>query len=146
MSKRATKQCSKCPKELPLNKFHKNKKGKYGVGSRCKKCTSVYNQKRYKKYNGLEKSKKCGLKRKFNMTLEQYDQMFEQQNGVCAICGLKETRKNQWGTTRLSVDHNHKTGKVRGLLCGQCNTVLGLVYDSRETLLRAAIYLEEKDG
>ena len=63
-------------------------------------------------------NRKKHLKKKYSLTLEQYDQMFEQQNGVCAICGLPELNR------RLAVDHNHKTGKIRGLLCIQCNVKL----------------------
>lgn len=54
------------------------------------------------------------LKRKFGISSEEYDIMLEKQNGVCAICGGKTKR-------RLAVDHDHQTGKVRGLLCGACN-------------------------
>lgn len=54
------------------------------------------------------------------MTLEQYDQMFEKQNGTCLLCNKIEIGK------RLAVDHDHETGKIRGLLCQRCNCVLGL--------------------
>lgn len=54
-----------------------------------------------------------------------YDIMFIKQNGVCAICGRKETTKSGKPEPRLSVDHNHKTNKVRGLLCRKCNAEIG---------------------
>ena len=84
------------------------------------------------------------LKHKYNMTVEDYDYLWEQQNGVCAICGQEETMKHQNGkTTRLSVDHNHKTGKVRGLLCRKCNIVIGNAKDNIDILFKAIQYLRK---
>lgn len=59
-----------------------------------------------------------GLKSRFGINEAEYMLLFDEQRGRCAICGGTENR-------RLAVDHNHKTGKVRGLLCGACNTKLG---------------------
>lgn len=64
--------------------------------------------------------RKQGLKR-YNLTFEDYDQIFTEQNGCCAICGKHQSEFK----TRLAVDHSHKTGQVRGLLCTNCNTKLG---------------------
>ena len=69
---------------------------------------------------------------KYNLTLEQYDLMFEEQGGVCAICG-KSQGIYHWknGTPyRLCVDHDHSTGRVRGLLCTGCNSKLGVIEDA----------------
>ena len=78
------------------------------------------------------------LRRTYGITAEQYDEMFEAQGGVCAICGRPP--KNM----PLNVDHDHETGEVRGLLCWSCNhRVLGAVRDSIELLQRAAAYLEQ---
>lgn len=62
------------------------------------------------------------LKRKYGITLAEYDQMLEEQHGVCAICGGADPSGR-----RLAVDHDHETGKVRGLLCTSCNTRLGFL-------------------
>lgn len=81
-----------------------------------------------RKYERSEKGKRNARKQNLKnkgITLEQYDQMFELQGGVCAICGNPEIAKNQFGIRRLAVDHNHATGKSRGLLCVKCNTGLG---------------------
>lgn len=72
------------------------------------------------------------------LTAREYDFLLQKQSGVCAIC--KKRRKNKNGTN-LTVDHSHKTGKVRGLLCNQCNLALGLLEDCKARLLRAAKYL-----
>ena len=64
------------------------------------------------------------LKNKYDLTLEQYDQMFDAQNGRCEICG----GLNKSGR-RLAVDHNHDTGEIRGLLCNRCNGQLAALED-----------------
>lgn len=80
------------------------------------------------------------LERRYGITLKQYDEMLEQQNGVCTICG----GINSDGR-RLCVDHSHKTNKVRGLLCNNCNRKLGIVEDIG--FMRAAnLYLKATDS
>lgn len=61
--------------------------------------------------------------------------MLEKQNGVCAICGHKDKKKS------LAVDHDHKTGKIRGLLCGRCNPALGFIQESTELIKQLLKYL-----
>lgn len=65
------------------------------------------------------------LKGDYGITLDQYNQLLESQNNVCAICGGTEAGGNQYGKVRMAIDHNHLTGKVRGLLCCKCNMALG---------------------
>lgn len=82
------------------------------------------------------------LKNTYGISHKQYRGMLDQQGGVCAICGgdgflMREHHKN-----RLVVDHDHKTGKVRGLLCHNCNRGIGLLQDSQSTLNSAIKYLE----
>lgn len=84
-------------------------------------------------------SRKWWLKKKYGLTLEQYDQMLSDQGGGCAICGGKESRGYQ---VNFHVDHDHATGAVRGLLCAPCNTAIGLLQDDHEVVLRAALYLD----
>lgn len=68
-----------------------------------------------------------------------YDRLLAIQNGLCAICGPVSGRKG--GTRRLSVDHDHVTGHVRGLLCMSCNDILGLYHDDPNVFIRGARYL-----
>lgn len=83
-----------------------------------------------------EVARRAELKRLYGITLEQYVDMFANQGGVCAICEEEcKTKKS------LSVDHDHRTGKVRGLLCNRCNRALGMFQDSPDLLLRAARYV-----
>lgn len=78
------------------------------------------------------------LKAKYGITVEDYEQMLEEQQGVCAICRCAPSGRFR----RLSVDHDHKTGKVRGLLCDPCNRILGMVQDRVEHLDSFVAYLE----
>lgn len=87
-----------------------------------------------------ENCRKSALHQSYNITLEEYDCIFEQQNGVCAICG--SVNKNGM---RLSVDHNHKTNKVRGLLCINCNRKLGVLEDTG-FVCAANLYLKATGG
>lgn len=89
-----------------------------------------------------------GLKRDFGMTVEQYEAMHENQNGLCAICEKPETAKNNFDTSarKLAVDHDHATGKIRALLCTRCNTMLGLADDATATLAKAIEYLKSHTG
>jgi len=77
------------------------------------------------------------LARKYGLTPEGYSELLATQNGVCAICGKTPNSKN------LCVDHDHNTGKIRGLLCDRCNTVLGQVQDSLDILAKAMEYLRQ---
>ncbi len=81
-------------------------------------------------------ARKYHLKSVYGISTLEYQRLFDQQGGVCAIC----KKPNDCGR-RLSVDHDHKTGKVRGLLCGRCNTGLGYFRDDARVLIRAARYL-----
>jgi hypothetical protein len=77
------------------------------------------------------------LKHRYNITIDQYNALNEQQHGLCAICGQPPRGKMK----RLSVDHDHITGKVRGLLCITCNRVLGYI-ENAEWCRQADVYLK----
>lgn len=81
---------------------------------------------------------KRNLKSLYGLTVEQYEKMVADQKGLCPICERHVTKCRQ----RLNVDHDHITGKIRGLLCGPCNAALGIFQDSVENLKRAVAYLE----
>jgi hypothetical protein len=87
-----------------------------------------------KAWNLTQRLKQLGI------PVEQYEAMLKKQNGLCAVC-KKRRPCNRGGSDMLNVDHCHKTGKIRGLLCGHCNRVLGLVEDSPKLLEALAAYL-----
>ena len=96
-----------------------------------------WRKKNPEKYRAIMRRNKL---KKYGLTIEQFDKMLADQNGVCAIC--------KTGTTSLlgavlSIDHDHATGRTRGLVCGKCNTVLGHCNDSIAVLENAIIYLRK---
>jgi len=82
------------------------------------------------------------LERNYGLTINDYDAIYEAQEGRCRICTTTEPR----GRGGFHVDHCHETGIVRGLLCTGCNMMLGLVKDNKETLMRAIEYLAANDN
>lgn len=97
-------------------------------------------QKRYRENN--RKALSDGeRKRRFGITSEQYVDLFNSQNGACAICKNPETATRLGKVKALSVDHCHKTGVIRGLLCSDCNTGIGKLKDDIKILRSAIQYL-----
>lgn len=86
-----------------------------------------------------DKAKDTRFKKKYNISLEDWDHMFEVQGGRCAICKTHQADLEK----SLCVDHDHDTGEVRGLLCHTCNRALGLLKDRKDILLAAVEYLDE---
>jgi len=81
------------------------------------------------------------LKRNYGLTLDAYEAMLETQNGLCKICRCVPVLK-KWQGRYLHVDHDHTTGRIRGLLCATCNLGVGYFRDRSELLRAAAAYLE----
>lgn len=83
------------------------------------------------------------LRVRYDLTPEEYESLYISQDGKCMICQKPEKISSKKSGTRhsLSVDHDHQTGTIRGLLCGSCNRALGLFQDNPEILIRAATYL-----
>lgn len=82
-------------------------------------------------------------KRRYGLTLEQYEAMLKEQNNVCAVCGVDKHYGNR---KRLYVDHCHKTKKIRGLLCYRCNTGLASFSDNASLLFTAYKYITKAEG
>ena len=130
-----TKICSTCKNDLDLTEFYRN--GKW-YQSRCKECARAS----YHLSGGADRAKihARNLLRKYGITPEQYAEMLFLQGGVCAICGGDNADER-----KLAVDHNHKTGKVRGLLCNNCNRAIGLLKDNLEVVNNLLSYLQKGD-
>lgn len=128
----ATKRCPTCRKIKPLSDFHRSKNTLDGHVCYCKPCALA----RWKPMNFVWR-----LRTYFGITLEQYNTLLEKQDSLCAICRLPETKQ---GVEKLAVDHDHKTGIIRGLLCSRCNTVIGLFGEDPEYLQKALAYLQQE--
>lgn len=145
------KKCTKCKQEKELSEFYNHVK--FGPRPECKVCSKARNvenwkknkkkiDKKHREWRKVNKeklyhySRKQNLRRKYGITPEQYEEMLTQQANSCAICKIHES---QYGT--FAVDHCHKTGKVRALLCGACNTALGLLKESITIVDNLKIYL-----
>ena len=85
------------------------------------------------------------LKRNYNITLDDYHILYEDQKGLCAICGLKGWKMADYHKLELVVDHCHTTGKVRGLLCHNCNRGIGLLKELSKNFYSAIQYLESAE-
>lgn len=91
-----------------------------------------------------ERQRKHNLEKKFGLSLRAYQLLFDEQQGLCALCGLPETCTGKLGQPKLlAVDHDHTTGQLRELLCRRCNVVLGMFQDSPELFKRAIVYLNK---
>jgi hypothetical protein len=101
---------------------------------KCQKGWYLKNKERL-----LKKARTAHLKRQYGITENEYSILFNSQNGKCAICDRLEEEVKE----RLEVDHDHLTGKIRGLLCGQCNRGLGSVRDNIDLLGKMIIYVNK---
>lgn len=162
------KKCCKCKNIKSLSDFYKDKNKKDGYRYNCKTCSSrnrehkklydlEYRRKNkekikeyYKKhYNKKikptrekktkEQNRENWLRLKYNLTKEQYQELIKNQNNKCAICKISQSELSY----PLFIDHEHKTDKVRGLLCRTCNTGLGSMQDNIEILQNAIEYLKK---
>lgn len=161
------KQCSKCGELKLLSAFYKMPEMRDGHRNDCKACNLAAKAARYRanpaparartqrwrvenpeRYSATQAAfrasggkaradRKSHLKRKFGMTPEQYDEMLLAQGGGCGIC-----RRSPRPDISLHVDHDHETGRIRGLLCFRCNNSLGDLEDDPALLWAALRYLE----
>lgn len=140
-----TKVCTRCHEEKELSLFVKSKPSKDGTRSHCKKCNGLYYAKRrveqYDKVREYEKKnhRPRMLMSMYGLTLADYATLLSSQDNSCAICHAHSSTF----TKNLAVDHCHTTGKIRGLLCPQCNKGLGLFKDSQQNLQKAIDYLKK---
>ena len=139
-----TRVCRVCNEDKNLlNDFYLSRKDptlKSSYSYECKECCIQ----RTIKYNHSHRPKRedQALQRHYGIGLEDYNKLFEEQNGSCAICGTT-TPGGKW--KNFHVDHCHDTDKVRGLLCSNCNTSMGLCKESIHTLQAMIQYLESHE-
>lgn len=145
----ATKHCSSCKQTKPLTSFYLAKNGRAQPNkiykSRCKRCQSEAALRWYyaNKERAAQNSFRNNLRRWYGITLEEYEALLAAQDGVCAVCGNgdREVHYRSGKQRMLAVDHDHVTGRVRGLLCNNCNRALGLLKDDLQILRKMIDYL-----
>lgn len=145
------KQCRVCHKIKPLTDFFKRGGEEKGYRSKCKSCygaaSAILKSKpenrikqaaymRDHRANDREAWKSASLKYRYNITIDEWNDLFDRQDGKCAICEIAFSMTPQ-------VDHCHDTLIVRGLLCGDCNRMLGQARESASILRKGAEYLED---
>ena len=118
------KTCSRCGEIKELDSFSKRSSRPSGVQSKCKDCEREVRRQYYKTHEYA--------RRRFKLTEDQYNDLMSNEN--CKTCGEKMGKK--------CIDHCHSTNKIRGVLCNNCNTALGLVKDNRQTLQNMLQYLD----
>ncbi len=139
------KRCFICGVAKPFDQFslHRHKNGRQYRNSYCYPCAKAKRRQYRYQRPSKEKIRERNLLSDYGITPADYEAMFVAQGGLCAICRKAETKKNRYGgVRRLAVDHCHRTGKVRGLLCHKCNSGIGYFSDDPVLLLVALRYLE----
>lgn len=140
------KLCSKCKNILPASEFYPHRRMKSGLQPQCRACSREWHRQRPDYIR--EKNKQFKLKypeyhrdwhrrRKFGVEPSQINAIRDSQDGLCAGC-LRDLAVN-----KECVDHCHDTGRIRGLLCNDCNVSIGILGDNPETLRRLADYIEK---
>lgn len=152
------KTCYGCKESLPYSDYYKRSASKDGVGGYCKPCTRAKaaeweaanpertraNKRRWTEQNRDKRrsyERKWKLKNLYGISADEAAAMWDQQAGLCAICGLAPKLKTLDGEPKLVLDHCHATGLARGYLCVKCNTGIGQFDDDPERLEAAAQYV-----
>ena len=157
------KKCTFCEKFKHLNEFwDSNKNAKFGKRTSCKECSrkryqDYYKNQPYESKVSRNNRRKFWIKnnpgiiskinrrstlKKYGITPKKYDEKLKKQNYRCAICGIKEEEYKKNKNLNFSVDHNHKTGIVRGLLCNNCNRSIGLLKEDILTIKNMIKYIQ----
>ncbi len=145
------KQCKSCNQKKPLDQFYSEPRVSDGRTARCKACikaaASVHYSinkenilKRNKAEYSSEQERDKKLQRTYGISTEIYEHMLKEQGYKCKICPSTDPKHN---SGKFVVDHCHTNGQVRGLLCGECNLMLGKAHDNIATLQNEIIYLSE---
>lgn len=147
--------CTRCGERKSWSEFHAHPLGINGKQSRCKVCTNALrrehranhpeqkraaDRRRYQRRKASRGKLASDLMRLYGLSLGEYDAMWQRQGGLCALCLRAPTGRRN--ASSLHVDHDHVTGRVRGLLCQHCNNGLGRFRDDPALLRRAAAYVE----
>lgn len=145
--KKEKKTCVKCGEAKEQSEFYvarrKSAKYKERFNNECKECERANRRQHYR--DNKDRILDYHRKNNYGMSKDEYKEMLLHQDGACAICKKQNRKKKKKGKEKLSVDHCHHTGEIRGLLCRKCNTGLGQFNDDIKLLKLAIKYLEKAD-
>lgn len=149
------KWCPKCERNLPLTEFFANRHKPDGLQGYCKQCWMAYTKAREERVEFKGYRHSAHIRRNYGLSAEQYQELFDKQGGVCALCKQPETWKGRGGKVLpLAVDHDQKCcpternkwktcgSCIRGLLCRRCNQALGILNEDVELLRRMVAYVK----
>jgi hypothetical protein len=141
----STHHCNRCGKDKPTADFYSHPHAADKVRKPCKACLSDLRKDRYQRLGGIDVSYDQVLRREYGITLDDYSRKHREQAGRCAICRKPETVvvARTGKPLRLSVDHDHATNAVRGLLCRRCNTLVWALEDNHTALDAVRQYIEQ---
>jgi hypothetical protein len=124
------RRCSLCGKRKPKELFYPHRGYRDGYTRRCKTCNN-------------RRAHRTRLRRVYGISEEEYRAAFKACKGRCQVCGRRERTLSRYGKIRrLAIDHDHKTGKFRGILCDRCNIILGKCDDDTRLLKKLILYLK----
>ena len=126
-----SKRCPRCEIVKPLEEFVRNRSTKSGIGGYCRPCQNAVGKRNRERLHGSTRT--YHLKRRYGLTADEVQELIDEQRGVCAICRERPAKH---------VDHDHETGRVRGVLCFTCNVGIANFGEDRERMRFAMIYLE----
>lgn len=132
-----SKECSRCGVIKSLDSFPKHPQCSDGHTGRCKLCVSI-TKKIWWEEQGRKNQRNLLLEKTYGIDSFEWQRMFNAQKGCCLICGTHQSKLKG----RLHVDHCHTTGKIRSLLCVNCNQALGSIKEDREKALRLVDYID----
>ena len=140
-------RCKQCCHDRRVEQYFKTRDASLEYSKKWKEENRDYVRENAKEnyHKDVVTKRKKELARKKGLRLEEYDQMVKACDGKCHICGKEEKRKGRAGfvSSNLSIDHCHNTGKIRGLLCHDCNTGIGKLKDDTELMMKAIEYLRK---
>jgi len=140
------KKCPKCNRDLETSNFHKSSIRNDGLQLWCKECGLAHKKYAYhttRKMPVRMLSRETQL-RKYGLSIKDYDELLYSQDGKCDICKRVPTKGgNQFVKNFLVIDHDHSNGKVRGLLCSECNLGISKFEENEQFLLNAIKYLNK---
>src|SRR5882672_2269796 len=136
------KICKLCGRTLPIDRFTKDCTRSSGYKSVCKTCQRPRNRTSENKPSVKERKYFSGIWKRFKCSREHYEFLLNRQKGLCGICG-KPQHSAKSEVKRLCIDHSHKTGEIRELLCVLCNRLVGFLEDDPQIVDKAKAYVEK---